>query len=308
MGVYEDITENFSKFFRDANEFGREISLKPFNYIFIAGMGASALPGDVVKVLKKDVPVETVRSYSLPKYANEESLVLVVSYSGNTEETLQMYNEALRKKCQIIAITSGGKLSQKCLSDSIPYIKIPSGIQPRASLPYLLVPILNLLNYDMQLDSLYAQIENSILKGKAKELAEKLQGKIPLIYSSIPPVSYRWKTQLNENAKIHTFANAFPELNHNEIEGFENLNGEYYAVFISDEGDIVRIKKRMQLTKEIIKEKGIDVTEIAMKGRNEFHRLMIEMYAGSLTSVYLAELNGTDPTQIDLIENFKKRL
>jgi len=309
MSIREEIM-NFSSYIRDASEFGKDIKIKPYKDIHIVGMGGSGIPGDILRSLKTDVPIYSDRLSKLPAYANKDSLVFVISYSGNTEEALHSYNDALQKKCQVVVITSGGKISQKAMKDGVPFIKIPIGIQPRAALPYLIVPILNMLEYPLKLDALYPLLEDEAIKKKAKDLAGKIQGNIPIIYSSenIKGVSYRWKTQFNENAKLHAFQNVISELNHNEMEGYENLNGDYYVIFLIDEMDSVSIKKRMSITKSLIKENGVGSTEIVIRGRNDFNRLMTEIYVGDLTSLFLAELNKTDPTQVNLIENFKKRL
>lgn len=312
MDIKTDVETNFAEFIRDAKDLGKDIKLTEFDKLIVAGMGGSGISGDLLKIFVKSIPFFVIHDYTLPSFAiGNKTLIFIISYSGNTEETLAVYNEAVKRRCQIVVITSGEKLKERCRKDKVPYIRIPSGIQPRAALPYQLIPILNLLGVkDLELNKLIDSVKNPKMKEKAKELAEKIVDKIPIIYSShnIYPVAYRWKTQFNENTKTHAFANEFPELNHNELEGYTNLKGEFYVVMISDDSDSMRIKERMELTKKLIMEKGVSVTEISITGKNLFNRIMTEIYLGDLASVYLAELYGTDPTPVETIEKFKKKL
>jgi glucose/mannose-6-phosphate isomerase len=311
MDIKTDVEQNFVSFIREAKGLGKGIMLAPYSEIIFAGMGGSGIAGDVLKIFIKDRPFSVVHDYTLPAHAGMKTLVFVSTYSGNTEEMISVYNEALKKRCQIVVITSGEKMRERCRKDKVPYIKIPSGIQPRATLPYLIIPVLNLIDFkDWDLNKLVDAVSGAGIREKAKELAEKLVDKIPLIYSShvLYPVAYRWKTQFNENTKIHAFSNEFPELNHNELEAYENIKGSYYVIIIRDESDSLKIKERMDFTKGLIMKKGVSVTEIAISGKNRFNKVMTEIYLGDLVSIYLAELYGVDPTPVALIEQFKKQL
>jgi len=299
----------FVNFLENAKHLGVNVKIEPYNEVFVCGMGGSGISGKIADKLVENKRISTI-SFELPKYADKTSLVILVSYSGNTEETYEMYKKAKKQGCQIIGITSGGKIKDILFKEKIPYIKIPYGVQPRMALPYILLPILNILNYEFDVDKLISNIKHKGVKEKAEKLAENLIGKIPLIYSSykIEPIAYRWKTQFNENVKIHAFNNQFTELDHNELEGYENLNGEYYLILLKDEDDSLKMKKRMDVTKKIIMEKGIEVTEISITGRNKFNRLMLELYIGDLTTIYLANFNETEITEVKLIEELKKKL
>lgn len=310
MNVKKEVVEKFGEYVKKAGEVPINIKLKDYNRVMVAGMGGSGIAGDIANIFIKDKPFWTISGYHIPKFANSETLLIIVSYSGNTEEMISVYNEAKRRNCQIVCITSGGKLKEKCITDRTPYIKVPSDIAPRSSMPFLVIPILRLLGVELELNKLINIVGNKGLFQKARDISQNLVDKIPIIYSSerLKPVANRWKTQFNENSKIHAFSNSFSEMNHNELEGYVNLKGDYYVIIIRDEGDDVNIKKRMELAKDLIKSKGVSVTEISITGRNEFNRVMSEIYVGDLTSVYLAEAYNTDPTPVPLIEEFKKKL
>ncbi|MBW2998550.1 bifunctional phosphoglucose/phosphomannose isomerase [Candidatus Woesearchaeota archaeon] len=303
--------EEYIGFIKDSKDIGKTFKLnEDFEEIFICGMGGSGIAGMIFKSLIKNKRITTVNTDELPFYANEKSLVFVISYSGNTEEMTSIYNQAIKQKCQIVAITSGGNIRDKTIRDGLKYIRIPSKIQPRMALPYLIIPIMNVLKISFDPHQLVKILEHKAITEKAKDLAEKLENKIPMIYSSdrIYPVAYRWKTQFNENTKIHAFANKFSELNHNELEGYEKLNGEYYVIMIRDENDSIKHVKRMELTKKLIMDKKVPVTEISIKGKSSFNRVMTEIFIGDLTSIFLANRYEIDVEPVKLIEDFKKEL
>ena len=286
------------------------------NNIIVAGMGGSAVGGDVLRLYLHDLklPVTIVRDYKLPNYANENTLVFAVSYSGNTEETLAAYEDAERKKAKIIAVTSGGKLGEISKKS----IKIPKGLQPRAALGYLFFPVLGVLVNSGIANENSAEIAEmlDILSQKedfrsfGEKLAKKIGNRTPLIYASeqFGAVAYRWKTQFNENSKIAAFTNTFSELNHNEIVGYQTMGREkFMAIFIKDSNDNERIKKRMDITKDIISQK-VDVEEVYTKGKYLLSRLFSGLYYADFASYYLALQNKIDPTPVTVIENLKKKL
>ncbi|MBW3020003.1 bifunctional phosphoglucose/phosphomannose isomerase [Candidatus Woesearchaeota archaeon] len=303
--------ESYINFIKDSKDIGKTFKLnEDFDEIFICGMGGSGIAGMILESLIKNKRINLVNTDELPFYATAKSLVFIVSYSGNTEEMISVYNQALKKGCQIVAITSGGNIRDKTIRDNLKYIRIPDKIQPRMALPYLIIPIMNVLKISFDSDQLVQILDNKGILEKAKDLAEKLEDKIPIIYSSdrIFPVAYRWKTQFNENTKIHAFANKFSELNHNELEAYEKLNGDYYVIMIRDDNDPIKHVKRMELTKKLIMDKKVPVTEISIKGKNSFNRIMTEVFIGDLTSIYLANKYHVDVEPVGLIENFKKEL
>ena len=217
------------------------------NKLVIIGMGGSAIGGDILAALVADVakiPIFTAREYSIPATIDENTLVLACSYSGNTEETLSAVNAALARNCKIVGITSGGKLEELCKTHELPVLNIPKGLPPRAATAFLFFPMLiileklNIAKTDAELSELVTELkalrdtlipEVPINKNPGKALAVKLHNSLPFIYghSYLTVIALRWKTQLNENAKILAVAGGFPEMNHNEIVGW---SGNYPAM------------------------------------------------------------------------------
>jgi glucose/mannose-6-phosphate isomerase len=290
---------------------------KNYRDIAILGMGGSALPGDLLKCFLPNKIIHVIKDYHIPKFIDKETLVFVISYSGNTEETISTYREIMKTKADIVAISSGGKIEQIAKLNNNAYIKVPSGIQPRQAFGYLFFSMLgvlrqsNIINIsDNEIDDLYKSLKNDIFENKSKELAFKVYGKIPLIYASSRMfiIAEKWKISFNENSKIPAFYNVFPELNHNEMNGFVNINGDYYIILIKDEEDNPAVQKRMDIFKELIKEKNIDVIEVLIKGNSLLSKIFSGMYLGDWVSYYVALLNETDPTPVKMVEDFKAKM
>src|SRR3989338_5615245 len=288
---------------------------KNVSSIVIAGMGGSAIGGDLLKSYLSDIniPIFVVRDYKMPSFVDKYSLVFPVSYSGNTEETLSAFRDAKSKGAQIFSVTSGGKLG----AESEKWIKIPSGMQPRAALGYLFFPILGILHNtgianvkNNELNEMLALIKSSKeIEEGADALAKKLKDKIPIIYSSneMAPVAMRWKTQFNENAKMPCFFNTFSEMNHNEIEGLRGMDRKFAAVILKSQHDSERVRKRMNITRDLMQER-IDVEEVKVKGDSLLARLVYSAYLGDFVSYFLAIRNRVDPTPVEVIEALKKKL
>ena len=311
------VLENFPKQCRDALAIskGEKLSKKVTN-IVVTGMGGSAIGGDLLKTClsNTEMPVFVNRSYKLPNFVDESTLVFAVSYSGNTEETLSAYQDALNKKANVIAVASGGKLAELCKKT----IVIPSGLQPRNAIAYLFFPMLGLLFNsglinisNKELNEMLIVLKNvNEFKERAEKLAKSIQGKTPIIYSSdfLEPVAYRWKCEFNENSKQPAFCNVLPEMNHNEIVGYHSMRkDQYIAVLIRDRFDHPRIQKRMDICSNIM-EKRIEVAQVHTQGESILARLFSAIYLGDFTSYYLAALNRIDPTPVEVIEYLKKEL
>ena len=287
---------------------GMSVSGK-FNKIVVCGMGGSAVGGDLLKVYMHNskIPVFVVRDYKVPNFVDENTLLFAVSYSGNTEETLSAFEDATRKKAKIVAVTSGGELGYKAKR----VIKIPSGLQPRAALGYLFFPVLGVLvnsniievNNNEIKEMLDVLSNTNEFKSFGEKLAKKIQNKTPIIYASdlLGPVAYRWKTQFNENSKSPAFSHVFSEMNHNEIAGYQTIGRDrFISIFIRDKNDNERIKKRMDITKEIISSK-IDVEEVFTKGEFLLPRIFSGIYYGDFASYYLALEKKIEPTPVTVI-------
>jgi len=310
------VIKDFPNQCREALELPRGISASgEIKNIIITGMGGSAMGGDLLKIYmdESEIPVYVNRNYKLPKFVNENSLVFAVSYSGNTEETLSSLKDAKEKNAQIIGITSGGKLAEECEK----VITIPSGLQPRAALGYSFFPMLGVLhntnlirvkNDDLnEMMNILKQTDKFNEEGE--KLSKKLKEKIPIIYASekLGPIAFRWKTQINENAKMPAFYNVFSEMNHNEIAGYKSMDGKFVVVLFRDKYDNDRIKKRMDICREIMEEHS-SVEEVQTQGESLLARMFSTVYLGDFVSYYMALWNRVDPSPVEIIEAMKKKL
>lgn len=309
--------------FKIGIEVARKIKIKKkVNKILICGMGGSALPGSLLKIYLRDseenIPSATNRNYNLPYWADKKTLIVCISYSGNTEETLSCFREAIEKKLPLVCITSGGEMADICSQKKIPFALVPEGSQPRMALGFqfsALMKILNNCNLTRGLkdiSSLEKKLDPISLEEEGKKLAEKIKGEIPVIYASPKQkeLARIWKIKFNENSKIPAFFNYIPELNHNELEGFsgkENENKRFHILIIKDKEENQRILKRMNLTFKILRRKAnIDLIEI--EEGNLFFKIFSNIILSDWTSYWLAIKNQTDPTPVETIEEFKRQL
>ncbi len=311
--------------------FPRDLITKIRN-ITIAGMGGSAIGGEILGSLYRDelkIPITVCRDYKLPAYIDDNALVVVSSYSGNTEETLSCFKEAAGKGAVMLCITTGGLLTTLAEENKAFVITIPEGYQPRAALGFSLIPIIRFLsicsmipNQDEYIgecidviSSLSYEYSPEYSSGnKIIELAEMLTGHIPVIYAPGPPLdclATRWRCQFTENAKILAFGNSFPELNHNEIMGWaENTPclDKYFVIFLRDVEEPENIKRRIEITREVIAGYGVKSVEIRSAGIGKLSRMMSLLYYGDYLSFYYAVINNTDPTPIENISYLKQQL
>lgn len=320
--------------YEKAVKMAREVStdyLKP-KTIIVAGMGGSAISGELLKDLMRDkitTPIEVCREYTLPAYANEESLVFIVSYSGETEETLNCFLDAVKRKCMIFCISSGGSILKAAEKLKMPALKIPKDIPPRAALPYLFAPLLIFLEKlglasdtskeIFETITVLKQIcdenapEKPLKENFSKEIAIKIDGTVPVIYGFglYRSVAQRFKQQLNENSKIPAFWNSFPELNHNEIVGWEKpekLAKFFSALIIREKAETKEIKCRIEATKEILNTKVAGIHEVWSRGTGKLAKMLSATLIGDFISVYLAILRGVDPTPVETISLLKRKL
>ena len=309
------------------------IPTRNFKNIVVLGMGGSAIGGDLLSDYLADelsIPIVVIRGYDIPRFVDENTLVFAVSYSGNTEETISTFKKCLEAKARIIALTSGGKLTALSQENNFPIIKVPAGIQPRAAISYLFFPILKALERLGLIQQRESEIEETFYilqklsqeySGKspsennlAKKVARSLYQFLPLIYGSeglLEAVAMRWKTQINENSKWPCFWNVFPELDHNEIVGYEienNLNRQVKIIYLQDKEGLLRMEQRRQITRKIIKNKVAEFMICPTQGKGKMSRMFSLIYLGDLTSYYLAILNQVDPSPVACIEDLKKEL
>ncbi|PZN12824.1 MAG: bifunctional phosphoglucose/phosphomannose isomerase [Bacillota bacterium] len=313
--------------------------------VCVAGLGGSAIGGDfVAAVLEPEggVPILVHRDYDLPGWVSDGDLVFAVSYSGNTEETLSAYAEARRRGVPVVAVSSGGRLLERAAADEaagapVRYVRIPGGLAPRAALGYLMLPLLYLVTAWTGLPDPSPQVEEAIAilhrqarelepngpEGLAQRLARALLGRPVFIYgcgSIGRAAAYRWQCQLNENAKLLAHGHFFPELNHNEIMGWEGEAPRSAAapgagagpapllvLLRQPEGEHPRITARVEITADLLGGKAEQVT-VEAAGRGRLAQLLSLTYIGDFVSVYAALLRGLDPSAIHSIDLLKRRL
>jgi glucose/mannose-6-phosphate isomerase len=311
----------------------RKLNLETINCektigILICGLGGSAISGDLLEYFHSGelkVPIIVNRGYDLPSFVNKNWLIIISSYSGDTEETISCFRHALKLKSEILTISSGGTVEEIANKNSIPHIKIKSGFQPRYALG---LSFFTLLRTFQELNLIKKQDENvsaisdlwkrraeeySMRKNSALEIAKKLIGFIPVIYSSefLSSVGYRFKCQLNENSKVHSFQHIIPEMNHNEIIGWETQNEKQFnakIIFLFDNDYHPQNKKRYFVFSELAASKGIEVINLISSEKKSRVRIMDLIFLCDWISFYLAVLRGFDPSEIDFIHEMKKRL
>ncbi len=300
--------------------------------IIICGMGGSASAGELLKLWMRheylnasEFAVIIHRGYGLPKLERREylegvwePLVVAISYSGNTEETLSAYQDAKKKNLPVVAMSTGGTLQKLALKDKAPFILLPKvGIQPRSSFGYQFGALTTLL---LRLDVLHFKphavsdlglsLHPKKWEAEGKQLARKLQGAIPLLYASDAwkELAYITKIKFNEHAKVPAFWNHFPELNHNEMTGFASKDkaGKFHAVMFRDKADHPRVQKRMLLTARLLAKKGIKSTFISIEGKTVLEKIFSTLLLGDWMAYYHAILRGIDPTPVVMVEQFKK--
>ena len=335
-GMYDAV-----RTFPDQWRQGRQIALRAdgqglrsegYRQVVVIGMGGSAIGGEFLRALALDeasVPVVVSRSYGLPAWVGPETVVIASSYSGNTEETLAAFAAARARKASVVCMTSGGALLEQAQAEGLPFVQMPGGLQPRAALGYSLTALLtlaermNLLAFDAEswgetqalLDQQAAALADPETPGnRALELAERLNGRLPFIYSSeglLEGVNLRWRNQIQENSKTFAAGNVFPEMNHNEIMGWEHRAAWHEhlgVVVLRDRGDHARVQRRMDVTRDLLADRAGFWAEVHSLGNSKLARVMSLVALGDWMSLYLSILHQIDPTPIPLIGLLKQAL
>jgi glucose/mannose-6-phosphate isomerase len=289
--------------------------------LIVCGMGGSAIGGDLATAALGDRatrPITTVRGYALESWTGPDSLVLCASYSGNTEETLACFEAAGAAGAGRVALTTGGQLAELARADGVPVIGVPSGMQPRAAVIYMVVAVLECAALCGAAPVLHSEIDSAaellgtIGPSDAEPLAETLQGTVPVVHGAGPTaaVARRWKTQLNENAEMAAFFSELPEADHNEICAWERgrAAAPFAGVFLDDPDQHPRVQRRIELTAVEVERSGAPALRVAARGETRLERVLSLVMLGDLVSVRLAELDGVDPTPVEPIERFKAAL
>lgn len=298
--------------------------------VLVAGMGGSAIGGDLFRTLavgQAQAPVVVQRSYRLPAWVDAETTVIVSSFSGHTEETLSVMDAAMERGARVACVTSGGVVRERAEAEGLPLVVLPDGMPPRAALGSSLTAVLTIAerigvlrlpdeDWDETHEVLEAQTRElaDVEDNEALRLAGILEGHLPFIYSAeglLEAVNLRWRTQLNENAKVLAGGNVFPEMNHNEIMGWQEgtpLTGHISVVMLRDRDEDARVARRIDVTRALVADRAGSWTEVWSRGESVLCRVLSLVNLGDWVSLYLALLTGIDPTPIPLINRLKEAL
>jgi glucose/mannose-6-phosphate isomerase len=293
--------------------------------LIVCGMGGSAIGGGLAAAALGDrlsFPLSTVREYGLPGWTPPDRTVLCSSYSGNTEETLGCYAAADALGARRVVATTGGQLAEAARRDGVPVVGLPAGLQPRAAVGYMFAVAVEIaalcgtglpIRPEIDSSAVHLERERERLVERAEEVAAELDGTVPLIYGGdlTAPVAYRWKCELNENAKLPAFSNELPELDHNEIVGWEGAGyagARFGAVFLEDRDQHPRQRQRFELTAKVIADSAAAVVRLETEGDTATERLLWTVMLGDLVSLHLAARRGVDPTPIESIDRLKSAL
>lgn len=324
----DQLIREFPDQLREALNIGQEAQIKshehPIHHILVCGLGGSGIGGDFVREFIQetcDIPFLVNKGYGLPQYVGKHTLAIFSSYSGNTEETMIAFEQALSSGAKIVCISSGGKMLEQAKLHGLDYIQVPSGKpSPRACLGYSIVQQLFIVQKLGLTDDSYTKAigvaadlldkEQAAIELLAQQTAKKLHGKIPVIYTTEgrEAVAVRLRQQLNENAKILCWHHVIPEMNHNELVGWRGDYKQMAVLYLRNDSDLKRNQIRIDINKEIIS-KYTSVTEIYSKGENKIVQAMYQVHFGDWLSWYISELrDGIDAVEVDVIDYLKSEL
>lgn len=319
--------EKFPSDMKEAFEIGskavKSFDTKKVDRVLIIGLGGSGIGGRICQNLVFDscsTPISLVNNYDLPAWVNSTTLVIAVSYSGNTEETLNAYNQATEKGCQIACITSGGSLAEKAKIDGANIVLIPGGQPPRTSFGYNASQLFFILeaygllsqNFSGMLKPVAEILEqkSESIRTKASQIAKGLADKLPVVYapSNLEGVAIRLRQQINENAKMLCWHHVLPEMNHNELVGWADEHLNIGVIFLYSDRDHPKVETRRKLTRDILKKKVNACFEIQAQGDTAMEQAYYLIHLGDWISFYLAEIRDVDPIEIDVIDYLKSEL
>lgn len=324
----------FPRHWREAMDFTEDvewnIDKSRIRSVCFAGMGGSSVGADLIRaysIKSCPVPVSVVRDYEIPGWVDENTLYIACSFSGNTEETLSTLEAARDRGAQLFAVTSGGRLLVEASREGFGYIKVPGGFPYRAALGYTFVPLFRLFQYleynpenEEALEETAGMLDKQMKlysnpdENRALTIARELLDTLPIIYAGnelTDPVAWRWRTQMEENAKTLSYGNRLPEMTHNEIVGWDqiaHLTGRLSVLMLQDKEDNPRVSQRMQIVRDLIEDQTVFVTRIRSLGSSRLARQFSLVQLGDWVSVYVALLNSVDPTPVAKIDLLKDRL
>ncbi len=319
--MMRDAIENFQTQFAYKPEIVNFENLKRRGIFIVAGMGGSHLGADIIQAYDPSLDIIVRSDYGLSSYPRsvlENSLVIANSYSGDTEEVIDVFKEAAGRGLPVAAIAKGGRLMQLAKTLGAPYIELPPAtLQPRSALGFSVRALLCMIGHEQGLEEtgeLASALSSLQFEEQGRTLAGILQGKVPVIYSSERnrAIAYNWKIKFNETGKIPAFCNVFPELNHNEMTGYDvldstkELSRNLFFLFVNDAEDDPRIQKRMSLTKKLFQNRGLSCESLEIQGNSRFYRIFSSLVIADWVAYYTAEFYGADREQVPMVEEFKK--
>jgi glucose/mannose-6-phosphate isomerase len=323
----KNLVQNFPQQLKEAVSIGEKAEIRPsqagIHNCVITGLGGSGIGGTIVsEIVAHDckVPIVVNKDYFLPAFVNENSLVIVSSYSGNTEETIQAMEAALEAKAKIVCITSGGKIAELARENKCGLIIIPGGMPPRACLGYSLTQLFFVLNklqligdsFKNQLNAAIALIETeqNAIRSEAAVVADFLYKKMPVIYTvdGYNGVATRFRQQINENSKMLCWHHILPEMNHNELVGWAGGSDEIAVVILRNKTDYSRTQERIKISKEVFSKHTSNVKEIWSKGDSQLEKSIFLIHLTDWVSCYLADKKGIDAVEVDIINHLKGSL
>lgn len=323
----KELISNFSHQLEEALSIGKKATLSasknPISNVLISGLGGSGIGGSIVSELvtfEARVPVNVSKTYFIPAYVNEQTLVIISSYSGNTEETINAMELALQKNAKVICICSGGKVQEMAKAKGLDFILIPGGMPPRSCLGYSLTQLFFVLSYFKIVSNefypyleasikLINEEENNIIED-ARKIANGLENKIPVIYTTTyhEGIAIRFRQQINENAKMLCWHHVFPEMNHNELVGWVEKNESLAIVIFRDKEDYSRNQKRIEISKTIFSKYTSSIIEVYSKGNSPIEKAIYWIHLGDWVSYFLAEKKGIDSVEVAIINHLKSEL
>lgn len=314
-------------------DFPKQFSYKPvienagtwkrYDAFIVAGMGGSHLASGLLGMSRPTLPLYIHRDYGLPPMPEAElrqRFFIASSYSGNTEEVIDAATQALAKGLRIAVISVGGKLLEFAREHKLPYVQLPdTGIQPRMALGFSLRAQMKLMGDEAGLAetaSLAQALDTAACEERGKEIAETLNGKVPIIYASLrnQSLAYNWKIKFNETGKIPAFYSVFSELNHNEMTGFDvletnhQLSERFHFLFLSDSTDHPRVQKRMEITRRLYEDRKLPVTLLTLEGANIWERVFSLLTTADWAALHTARYYGAEAEQVPMVEEFKEMM
>jgi glucose/mannose-6-phosphate isomerase len=325
------LIEGFSRQLLDALRIGQAVDLvrpgSDIRNILITGMGGSGIGANLVESLtfgRVPIPITVSKGYNIPQFVSPHTLFIACSYSGGTEETLAAVHKAMLKRAHIICITSGGKMLELAKEYNLFYIQIPAGsASPRSMIGYMIISLLYALYHTNLIGAAFIkETENAVesldrsekaIQQEAEIIAKKLKGKIPVIYCDgrLHAAATRFQNQLNENAKHMAHVNTFPEMNHNELEGWrypESFFAQAQVIYLYSDHDHERVEKRMEICRDIFEKRSNPIIDIVAEGASLLEQYYYLIHLTDWISYFLARENGVDPDPVEAIDFLKLEL